>query len=67
MPSRPRQLRRISLPLAFLLIVSLACSLPTQLGTPQVSPDQLTLQAVGTQVAMASLAAVPSATEPAAP
>jgi hypothetical protein len=67
MPSRPRQLRRISFPLAVLLVVSLACSLPSQLGTPQVSPDQLTLQAVGTQVALASMEAVPSATEPGAP
>ncbi len=62
-----RNLHRLSLPLAVLLIVSLACSLPTQLGTPQVSSDQLTLQAVGTQVAMSTQGAVPSATEPGAP
>jgi hypothetical protein len=61
-----RQLERLSLPLAVLLMVSLACSLPGQLGTPQVSTDQLTLQAVGTQVALATAGAgggAPAATE----
>jgi hypothetical protein len=59
----PKRLKHVSMPMAVLLVISLACSLPTQFGTPQVSSDQLTLQAVGTQVALATLAAaVPSAT-----
>jgi hypothetical protein len=65
MPSRRSHVHRLAVPLAVLLMVSLACSLPTQLGTPQVSADQLTLQAVGTQVALAtSNAAQPAASQP---
>ena len=63
----PRSHRRLTFLVSALLLVSLACSLPSQLGTPSKSPEQQTLEAVGTRVAMQTAPMeVPSATEPGA-